>query len=88
MFVTFRGGKSTLKIGSVLVLLMIVSIGCTKYASQDELANLEAARQAAMSSEKERDRIKGEIRKLEGEEKTWQDSLAAVEAEFEKIKSR
>jgi len=72
----------------VAAFLFLSATGCTKYASPDDLQNLEASRQAILSAEKERNQLKDEIQKLEKDIKVKQDSLQAVRDEFQKVKSR
>lgn len=73
---------------AVAAFLFVTAIGCTKYASPDDLQRLEASRQAILAAEKERNQLKDEIAKLEKDIKVKQDSLQAVRDEFQKVKSR
>ncbi len=58
---------------------LLLSTGCTKYASTEDLQKLEEARKAALSAEKELDRIEAERRDVE-------DELAAKETELQATK--
>jgi septal ring factor EnvC (AmiA/AmiB activator) len=57
---------------------IILSTGCTKYASSDDLQRLEEARKAAVSAEQELDRLKADRKKVEGD-------LADAEAELQEV---
>lgn len=56
------------------------TVGCTKYASPDDLQKLEEAKQAAVSAEKELTKVKADRKKVEQE-------LAAQESELKTSKS-
>ena len=68
------------RLSAVVVTVMFaasifLSLGCTKYASQDDLQRLDEARKAAISAEKEVDKKKAERKNVERE-------LADIEAEL------
>jgi len=85
MKLTHRSGLIAFIAAAFVVAVMT---GCTKYASPDDLQRLEAARQAVLSAEKERDGVKDDIRKQENMIKAKDDSLQAVRNEFTTVKSR
>jgi len=84
------------KIKNAFIILMLVvftssvffSVGCTKYASQDDLKTLDEVRQAAISAEKELDKVKSERQQLEKELVVKQQDLKNAEQELEKVKNR
>jgi len=67
---------------------LLSSVGCTKYASPEDLQNLDEARKAAVASEKELDRIKGERSDVEQELAVKEAELAAAKEELELVKQR
>lgn len=78
---------TTVVLTLVLTASLLVSVGCTKYASQDDLQQLEAARKAAISAEKELEKTKDErkmveqeLSEKEAELKSVQNELAYVQA--------
>jgi len=73
------------------ILLMVAFItvsGCTKYASQDDLQRLQEARQAALSAEKELDKLTPERKSLEEELSRKQQELLEAQQELENVKKR
>ena len=66
---------------------MLLSVGCTKYASQDDLARLEEARKAAISAEKELDKTKVERKKVEGELADFEAELKTAQGELDYVKN-
>ena len=66
---------------------LLVTTGCTKYASPDDLQKLETAKQAALSAEKELDKVKAEHKQVEKELAGKQKELQATKAELEKVKA-
>jgi len=66
---------STVVVTVVFAAGILLSVGCTKYASQDDLQRLEEARRAAISAEKELDKTKADRKNVERD-------LADIEAEL------
>ncbi|MDP8237911.1 MAG: hypothetical protein P9X24_02365 [Candidatus Hatepunaea meridiana] len=69
------------------VAMLLMSVGCTKYASPDDLQQLEGARKAAVSAEKcvddikaERQDVKRELDKKEADLKNAQQELDYAKA--------
>lgn len=79
-------------IGTFVIILFSVSllgtVGCTKYASQDDLQNLEENRQAAVSAEKDLERVKSERTQLEKERDAKKAELQDAERELERVKNQ
>lgn len=78
---------TTVVLTLVFTVSLLASVGCTKYASQEDLQQLETARKAAISAEKElentkdeRKMVEQELAEKEAELKTVQDDLAYVQA--------
>jgi septal ring factor EnvC (AmiA/AmiB activator) len=77
-------------INNSLVALFVVgllSTGCTKYASEDDLANLEEAKQAAMAAEKMVQDKESEKADLQRELAKLNEELATAESELELVKN-
>jgi len=66
---------------------ILLSVGCTKYASQDDLQRLEEARRAAISSEKELDKKKTERKTVERELADIEAELKTAQNELEYVKT-
>jgi septal ring factor EnvC (AmiA/AmiB activator) len=66
---------------------LLVTTGCTKYASPDDLQKLETAKQAALSAEKELDKVKVEHSQVEKDLAGKQKELQATKAELDKVKA-
>ena len=77
-------------VAALLAIVFIVSLftmgGCTKYASQDDLEQLNEYKQAAVSAEKELDKVKAERQKLEEELADRKKELKEAKEEFVKVK--
>lgn len=63
----------------------MMSVGCTKYASPDDLQRLEEARKAAISAEKELDNKKDERMAVEQELADVKAELNTVQADWENV---
>lgn len=76
--------------GTFMLLLFAVSlmgtVGCTKYATEEDLRDLEEARQAAISAENEQEAIVSERVSLEKERDAKKAELEALEQELERLK--
>ncbi len=66
---------------------LLMSVGCTKYASQDDLQQLEEARKAAISAEKELDKIKVEHKQVEQAVAEKEAELKSVQDELKYVKT-
>ena len=66
---------------------LIMSVGCTKYAGPDDLQRLEEARKAAVSAEKEIDKVKSERKQVEQDLAKKESELKAVQEELEYVKT-
>ncbi len=73
-------------IATIAVCFLMVT-GCTKYASVEDLQELEKARNAAKSAEREVRDLKAEERAMGQEVQARQDSLQAIQDELETVKS-
>ncbi len=71
----------------VFAATLIMSVGCTKYASPDDLQQLEEARKAAVSAEKEVDKVKAERKQAEQDVANMESELKAVQDELEYVKT-
>ena len=75
---------------AALTLLFTISllgaVGCTKYASQDDLNKLSEAKQAAASAEKELDKVKSTRIALEKDLQAKEKELQEVETELNSLK--
>ncbi|MCF7810145.1 hypothetical protein K9N50_04060 [bacterium] len=67
---------------------LLSSVSCTKYASPEDLQNLDNARKAAVAAEKELDRVKAERSDVEKELAGKEAELAAAKEELELVKQR
>ena len=67
---------------------LLLVVGCTKYASQEDAAKLEEVRQAAVSAEKELDQVFQEAQQLEKDLSQKESELADAKTELENIKTR
>lgn len=79
---------TTVVLALVFVFGLVFSTGCTKYASPEDLQKLEEARKAALSAEKELDRIKTERRDVEDELANKEAELESTKEELELVKQR
>jgi len=79
-------GKTALMV-VFLALFVLGSVGCTKYASQDDLQTLKEAEQAAISAEKQKDKVIAERKGLEKELSVKQQELKDAESELEYVKN-
>lgn len=79
-------GKTTVKV-VFLALFVLGSVGCTKYASQDDLKTLKESEQAAISAEKQKDKVIAERMALEKELSAKQQELTDAESELEHVKN-
>ena len=66
---------------------ILVFGGCTKYASPDDLKNLDAAEKAAVSAERDVEKTKTERRGLEKQVNDKKAELDAAKAELNKLKA-
>ena len=66
---------------------LLMSVGCTKYASPDDLQRLEEARKAAIAAEKTLDDTKAERADVERELADKEAELKAVQVEFDYVKA-
>lgn len=69
------------------VLAVSVS-GCTKYASQDDLQELNKAEDAVIAADKKLDKLKMERKQAEDELAEKKMELEAAQQEFDKVKSQ
>ena len=83
--------RNAVKVFSILmiaVMFMLGSIGCTKYASEEDLKQLETQQQAALSAEQKRDQLIKEKKQLEAQLAAKQQELKAAKAEKKKVEQR
>lgn len=73
---------------AMLVLFVTALTSCTKYASPDDLQNLDEAKQAAQSAEKELAQMKSDRKKVEMELTETKQELSSAEAEKEAVSVR
>lgn len=81
------------KLGSVLLICVflistIFSIGCTRYANQDQLNALDQQKAAAESAERAAVDCEGELSSLQQELDAKKKELQDVKAEKEKVRQR
>jgi hypothetical protein len=82
------GVMRTLLLLTVTVLLVFATIGCTKYASEEDLQNLETSKQAALSAESKVDELNSEKAELIQLKADKEAELQAVQAEKSKVEER
>ena len=70
------------------LLLVVLGTGCTKYASEEDLQNLESQKQAALSAEKKVEQLQAEKSDLEKTVAQKQSELQKVEAEKATVAER
>jgi len=78
---------TTVVLTMVFSLGLMLSAGCTKYASPDDLQQLEEARKAAISAEKELDRVKAERSDVAQELADKEAELKVVQEELDYVKA-
>jgi len=78
---------TTLTLVAAFTAGMLLSVGCTKYANPDDLKRLEEAKQAAISAEKELDKVRVEHKQVEKELADKQKELQAVQADLAKVQA-
>jgi len=71
----------------VITLCFMMVVGCTKYASTDDLQELERAKSAATSAEKQLKQLRFDESDLKQTLMERQDSLEFVKDELETVKS-
>ncbi|MBM3325881.1 MAG: hypothetical protein FJY65_02700 [Calditrichaeota bacterium] len=69
-----------------MVCLSLLTVGCTKYASPDDLKKLDEAQKAAVSAEKELDQLKKERADLERQIAQKQHELDDLQEQLDEIK--
>ncbi len=69
-------------------LFLVLGIGCTKYASQEDLQSLETAKKAALSAEKKQSDLQKEKGSLERKKAQAEDKLRTAEDEKAKVEVR
>ena len=77
---------STVVVTAIFAAGILLSVGCTKYASQDDLERLEEARKAAISAEKDLDKTKVERKQVEGELANIEAELKTAQGELDYVK--
>ena len=82
------GGPVRLLVSAAFGISLLMSVGCTKYASPDDLKKLDEANKAAVSAEADLDHAKADRMALEKKVAAKQADLDAAKAEFEKVKTR
>lgn len=65
----------------------LIAVGCTKYASPDDLKRLDEAQAAALSAEKELEQVRAERRKLEQDLAAKQRELEHAKADLDAVKA-
>jgi len=73
-------------LGMMLSILALTLGGCTKYASQEDLQNLERQKQAALSAEQRVTQLENEIRDLERQITEKQRTLREKQQLLEQIR--
>ena len=66
---------------------VLVSGGCTKYAGPDDLQKLDEAKKAAITAEKELDKVKAERKTVEKELADKEKELEAAKGELNRAKT-
>lgn len=72
---------------TALLVGAVMAVGCTKYASPDDLKRLDEAKAAALSAEKELEQVRAERRKVEQELAAEQRELERVKADLDAVKA-
>lgn len=75
-----HGVMRTLGVLTVTVLLVVLGTGCTKYASEEDLQNLERQKEAALSAE-------DKVSQLEAEKAELEQLKAQKETELQEVKA-
>lgn len=83
-----RGVKNLLSIFLVVIFVIALGAGCTKYAKEEDLQNLEKQKQAAIAAEKKRDQLNQQKSQVEQRKAAKEAELKTVEAEKAKVQSR
>ncbi|HEB84338.1 MAG TPA: hypothetical protein ENI92_04980 [Bacteroidetes bacterium] len=73
---------------TVALALAFIGAGCTKYASEEDLKNLDTQKQAALSAEKKVGELKKEKAALESQKAQKENELGQAEAEKAKVEQR
>lgn len=79
---------TTVVLALALLFGLLISTGCTKYASPEDLQRLEEARKAALAADKELGRIQAERQDVESELAAKNVELEAAKEELELVKQR
>jgi biopolymer transport protein ExbB/TolQ len=83
-----KGVVKAVLVFSMMVFLLALGTGCTKYASEEDLQNLENQKQAALSAEKKVEQLKVEKEKLEQIKAEKEAELQAAKAEKAAVAER
>jgi len=77
-------------VGALLIFGLLFSFiaGCTKYASEEDLKQLEMQQQAALSAEQKRDNLLKEKQELEAQLAAKQKELNTVQTEKKTVEKR
>ena len=86
--VTIYRRISSAALALVFVFSLLFVGGCTKYASQKDVDNLQEAKSAAVSSEKELDQVKTTRKNLERELQAKKDELQVAEDDLKTLKGQ
>ncbi|MDP8228362.1 MAG: hypothetical protein P9M15_02790 [Candidatus Electryoneaceae bacterium] len=76
-----------MRIAIMLVSILILA-GCTHWADENDLAELEAAEKAVVSAERQLNTVETEKRGIERELQALEDSLREVQTELDSVRSR
>lgn len=82
------GIRRALAVLTMALLLVVLGTGCTKYAKEEDLQNLERQKQAALSAEKKVDQLKAEKADLEKTKAQKEAELQKVQAEKATVAER
>jgi|GEM_PF-505766 len=83
-----KGVVKAFLVFSIMVFLLVLGTGCTKYASDEDLKNLENQKQAALSAEQKVEQLKVEKEKLEQIKAEKEAKLQEVKAEQAAVTER
>jgi len=83
-----KGVVRALTLFSVMLFLVVLGTGCTKYASEEDLQNLEKQKQAALSAEQKVEQLKVEKARLEQLKAEKEAVLQEVNAEKATVEER
>lgn len=80
--------KTVLVFCSVILLVVFVAAGCTRYANEEQLQALDETKAAALSAEEKVAELENEKKALEAKLAEKQDELSKVQEEKKTVQSK